>query len=99
MKKGGGGKKAQNSKSTIGMYLRNLRHVFNVAANELKIINKEKCYPFGVSKYRIPSSRNVKKAFDAGYHRGTLCLRLRPAKALVKKSEGPFGFLSISEMA
>ncbi len=64
MKKGGAGNKEQNSKSTIGMYLRNLRHVFNVAANELKIINKEKCYPFGASKYRIPSSRNVKKAFD-----------------------------------
>lgn len=46
--------------STIGIYLRSLRHVFNVAI-ERKILPAE-LYPFGRKKYIIPTSRNVKKA-------------------------------------
>lgn len=49
------------SKATIGIYLRPLRAVFNEAI-ESGLIKKEKCYPFGKRKYRIPTSRNVKKA-------------------------------------
>ncbi|MEO6548334.1 MAG: site-specific integrase [Ferruginibacter sp.] len=51
------------SKTTIGMYLRPLRAIFNEAVED-GIIKKEKCYPFGRRKYRIPASRNTKKALD-----------------------------------
>jgi integrase/recombinase XerD len=51
------------SKSTIGIYLRPLRVVFNEAIED-GIIKREKCYPFGKRKYRIPSSKNVKKALE-----------------------------------
>ncbi|MBD0331202.1 MAG: phage integrase SAM-like domain-containing protein [Chitinophagaceae bacterium] len=50
----------QISKSTIGIYLRSLRAVFNEAINE-KIIGREK-YPFGRKKYLIPTGKNIKKA-------------------------------------
>ena len=49
------------SKTTIGIYVRCLRAIFNEAA-ENKIIRKEKCYPFGKRRYQIPTSKNVKKA-------------------------------------
>ncbi|MEO6135138.1 MAG: site-specific integrase [Ginsengibacter sp.] len=51
------------SKTTIGMYLRPLRTIFNEAIED-GIIKKEKCYPFGRRKYRIPASKNTKKALD-----------------------------------
>ena len=51
------------SKSTIGIYLRPLRAIFNEAL-EQGIISKQKDYPFGRRKYQIPTSRNVKKALD-----------------------------------
>jgi len=51
------------SRTTIGIKLRNLRAVFNVAS-EIGIIKKEKCYPFGRRKYQIPTGRNIKKALD-----------------------------------
>jgi integrase/recombinase XerD len=51
------------SKSTIGIYLRPLRAIFNEAI-EAGIISRQKNYPFGRRKYQIPTSRNVKKALD-----------------------------------
>jgi integrase/recombinase XerD len=51
------------SKTTIGMYLRPLRTIFNEAIED-GIIKREKCYPFGRRKYRIPASKNTKKALD-----------------------------------
>ena len=51
------------SKSTIGIYLRPLRAVYNEAA-EAGLVNKDKCYPFGRRKYRIPSAKKVKKALE-----------------------------------
>lgn len=51
------------SKTTMGIYIRPLRTLFNEAIEE-GIIKREKCYPFGKRKYRIPTSRNVKKALD-----------------------------------
>ena len=50
------------SLTTVGIYLRGLRVMFNLAIDQ-KIIDKE-IYPFGVKKYEIPSSKNTKKAFD-----------------------------------
>ena len=29
---------------------------------KIKLIKKEKCYPFGKRRYQIPTSRNIKKA-------------------------------------
>lgn len=48
------------SPSTVGIYLRSLRTIVNLAINE-GIINREN-YPFGRNKYEIPAARNVKKA-------------------------------------
>jgi integrase/recombinase XerD len=47
--------------STVGIYLRPLRSVFNRAIDD-GLIQKESCYPFGKKRYLIPTSRNVKKA-------------------------------------
>lgn len=56
--------KAKNiSKTTIGIYLRPLRSIFNDAIEE-GIIKREKCYPFGRRRYCIPASKNTKKALD-----------------------------------
>jgi integrase/recombinase XerD len=46
------------SKTTVGIYLRSLRTIFNLAAIDKSL------YPFGErkDKYSIPTSRNIKKA-------------------------------------
>jgi integrase/recombinase XerD len=49
------------SRTTIGMYVRALRTIFNEAAVH-GIIRKDKCYPFGRRKYIIPNTRSQKKA-------------------------------------
>jgi integrase/recombinase XerD len=49
-----------NSVTTIGIYLRSLRTLFNNAIAE-GMISKE-LYPFGKKKYEIPTGKNVKKA-------------------------------------
>lgn len=50
--------------TTVGMYLRNLRHIFNISVNQ-GIIPRE-IYPFGSSGglYTIPSGKNKKKALS-----------------------------------
>lgn len=53
----------QKSLTTVGIYLRGLRVIFNKAMDS-KIIDKE-IYPFGIRKYEIPASTNTKKAFDS----------------------------------
>jgi site-specific recombinase XerD len=51
------------SLTTVGIYLRGLRVIFNRAI-ESKSIDKD-LYPFGVKRYEIPASTNPKKAFDS----------------------------------
>ncbi|MET6999466.1 tyrosine-type recombinase/integrase [Chitinophaga defluvii] len=46
--------------TTVGIYLRALRTVFNIAISD-KIISRD-FYPFGKGKYEIPTGKNVKKA-------------------------------------
>jgi integrase/recombinase XerD len=53
----------EKSLTTVGIYLRGLRSIFNKAI-DAKIIEKE-IYPFGKKKYEIPASSNTKKAFDS----------------------------------
>ena len=52
----------KRSLTTVSMYLRTLRTVFNKAI-ENKEISAE-IYPFGIGKYEFPSVRNVNKAFN-----------------------------------
>ncbi|MFZ2905293.1 MAG: site-specific integrase [Cyclobacteriaceae bacterium] len=49
-----------NSITTVGLYLRNLRHIFNIAIAR-RILSRDQ-YPFGAGKYTIPQSNNFKKA-------------------------------------
>jgi integrase len=48
--------------STIGIYLRPLRHIINIAIKDGNFAPDR--YPFGEGKYVIPSSQNIKKALD-----------------------------------
>lgn len=50
-----------NSITTVGIYLRTLRAIFNDAIDD-GVIAREYYYPFGKRKYQIPASRNIKKA-------------------------------------
>ena len=56
------GKDKGNTYTTIGFYLRNLRHILNRAI-EKGVLNQSR-YPFGIGKekYKIPFSTNTKKA-------------------------------------
>lgn len=49
-----------NSITTVGIYTRSLRAIFNEAI-ELNLISKE-YYPFSKRRYQVPTGRNVKKA-------------------------------------
>lgn len=52
--------KDPNSLTTVGIYLRNVRAIFNKAVKDGLILPVY--YPFGESKYQIPGGRNLKKA-------------------------------------
>lgn len=54
--------KDDKSKTTVGIYLRSLRAIYNDAIEQgvAKKIN----YPFGKRKYQIPGGRNIKKALS-----------------------------------
>lgn len=52
--------KQGKSQTTVGIYLRNLRAIFNTAKANGMITADE--YPFGKERYQIPAARNVKKA-------------------------------------
>ena len=52
----------ERSRTSVSMYLRALKAVFNAAIEE-KEINPE-IYPFGTRKYQIPSANSVKKALN-----------------------------------
>ena len=49
------------SKTTVGIYVRQLRTLFNEAI-EQGLIKREKHYPFGRRKYVPPTGRNIKKS-------------------------------------
>lgn len=55
--------KSGASESTIGIYMRTLRSLYNYAIAK-GIIKKTDDYPFGKRKYVIPAGRNVKKALS-----------------------------------
>jgi len=49
-----------NSITTIGIYLRSLRTLFNNVIAEGTL--PKECYPFGKKKYEIPTGNNIKKS-------------------------------------
>lgn len=51
-----------NSQTTIGIYLRSLRTICNIAIDR-KIASRDD-YPFGRKKYELPAPRNIKKALS-----------------------------------
>ncbi len=53
-------KEKPNSVTTVGIYLRSLRTLFNNAISD-GVLSKE-VYPFGKKKYEIPTGNNIKKA-------------------------------------
>jgi len=72
------------SKTTIGIYTRCLRTMFNEAIFQ-GIIKRDNCYPFGRRKYQCPNSVNTKKALsleDVGklYYYEPVCIEERKAK-------------------
>ena len=48
------------SYTTIGIYGRNIRRIFNIGINQGYV--KKEAYPFGKDKYQIPAGKNIKKA-------------------------------------
>lgn len=56
-------KNKEISRTTIGMYIRPLRTLFNEAIDAGEIY-REKCYPFGRRKYQIPTSKKTKNALS-----------------------------------
>lgn len=48
--------------TTIGIYTRQLRTIFNIAIDERHV--KRELYPFGRRKYQTPTGNNVKKALS-----------------------------------
>ena len=52
-----------NSITTVGIYLRSLRTIFNQAI-VAGLVLREVHYPFGKGKYVIPAARNIKKALS-----------------------------------
>ncbi len=54
--------KEKRSLTTVGVYVRYLRSIYNEAIEE-KLVNAE-LYPFGKNKYQIPQSANYKRALS-----------------------------------
>ena len=50
-----------NSDTTIGIYTRYMRSIFNYAIS-LGVLKRDEHYPFGKRRFVIPASRNIKKA-------------------------------------
>lgn len=53
------------SLTTVGIYLRSLRSIINVAKEDGEMTDQE--YPFGKKKYVIPAGKNNKKALDINH--------------------------------
>lgn len=52
----------KRSATTVGIYLRPLRNIFNIAISDRAIA--QDLYPFGKRKYMIPAPKSVKKALS-----------------------------------
>ena len=52
-----------NSPTTVGIYTRTLRAIYNYCIS-LGVIKRDETYPFGRNKFIIPAGRNIKKALS-----------------------------------
>lgn len=80
----------KKSMTTIGVYLRPLRAVFNQAIAEGELPHD--VYPFGKRKYQIPAGRNIKKALNKTDLQKLLEFKL-PDESILKKARD-FWFFS-----
>jgi integrase/recombinase XerD len=79
------------SLTTVSMYLRALRTIFNKAIADKEIDSE--LYPFGKRKYQVPSVRSVKKALSKEQLKQ---LFEAPAKTLEQQKAKDFWFFSYS---
>lgn len=70
------------SRTTVGIYLRSLKAVYNFAVEEDLVDRKN--YPFGRRKYVVPIGRNVKKAMTMEQTRNLLGTKTIPMTFLDK---------------
>lgn len=54
--------KMENSPTTVSMYIRTLRTLFNNAIQKNDI--PQEVYPFGKGRYQVPNNRNIKKTLS-----------------------------------
>jgi integrase/recombinase XerD len=73
------------SLSTVGIYLRPLRTIFNIAI-ERGIVRPE-LYPFGRRKYVIPTGRNIKRALNIDQIRQIAQYKTEPGSSLEKAKD------------
>jgi integrase/recombinase XerD len=78
------------SQTTLGMYLRNLRAIFNLAIKNGDI--SKEVYPFGKDKYKIPVGNNTKKAVINDVLKALYMLELSPGSS--RKMARDFWFFS-----
>ncbi len=79
----------EKSPTTVGVYMRNLRAIFNSHIDK-KTIDKD-LYPFGRNRYMIPQAKNTKKALSREQLRA-----LAEAKNLTKEQEKARDFFLLS---
>jgi integrase/recombinase XerD len=73
------------SLSTVGIYLRPLRTIFNIAI-EQGVVRPE-LYPFGRRKYVIPTGRNIKRALNIDQIRQIAQYKTEPGSSLEKAKD------------
>jgi integrase/recombinase XerD len=83
-------KKKGNKYTTIGIYLRNLRAIFNVAISRGLV--PWATYPFGKGKYQIPSGEGIKKALEVSEKNTVVSLQPENEDQLFKVSMWIFSY-------
>ena len=78
----------RKSKTTVGIYLRPLRAIFNKAIEEGDIVAD--IYPF--KKYQIPTGQNIKKALDKSELKKLFTTQVEPGSP--KEKARDFWFFS-----
>jgi len=73
------------SLSTVGIYLRPLRTIFNIAIE--KGVVRPDLYPFGRRKYIIPTGRNIKRALNIDQIRQIFHYKAEPGSPLEKAKD------------
>jgi integrase/recombinase XerD len=75
----------ERSITTVGIYLRSLRSIMNIAKDE-EIIDA-KSYPFGKRKYIIPTGKNIKKALTIEQVKQIFNYEVAPGSAMERAKD------------